>query len=66
MTSSDFYIMSHAFLGATAWLSRGIVIIVRHLLSSLAVAAALSASSASRDCVKINRQLPRLEGNMAS
>ena len=66
MTSSDLYIPSHAFSGAVVWLSRGVVIVVYSLLSLLTVAAALSASSASRDCVKINRQLPKLEGNRAS
>ena len=66
MISSDLYITSLAFPGAVAWLSRIIVIVVCHLLLSLTAAATLSASSASRDCIKMNRQLPRLEGNRAS
>jgi len=66
MTSSNFYIMSHDFLGAAAWLSHGVVIIVCRLVSSPTVAAALLASSTSCDCVKMNWQLQRLEGNMAS
>ncbi|KAG2654167.1 hypothetical protein PVAP13_1NG493319 [Panicum virgatum] len=42
--------------GAVVWLSRDVVMVVCHLLSSLTAAAALPTSSASRDCVKMNRQ----------
>jgi hypothetical protein len=35
MISSDLYITSSVFLGAAAWLSRDVVIVVCHLLSSL-------------------------------